>query len=1257
MNQQHNTIKIVTLNVNGLRDSNKRGRVFHYIRTLQADIICIQEPHTPETENKWWQMQWSGPSIWSHYTATLLHPRIELIATEISSDTRIMTTTINLQGQRLKVTNIYAPATKPERISFFQALSEFDQFSTQCIAGDLNSYPNPALDRCPPQNSIMPKQDWQTLENKITAYFDPIRKQHPASPQYTHKQIVRGNQTKESRIDHILLTSLWFNSATRAEVIPCPYSDHNAVVVSITKNHKTQNFRWSLNTAILSKCEFQQTTERALEQTQNSTQWDALKIWAKAIAKDHMYSERIKQQTHRYHLYQAITRAAARARKEPTSQIAKHELWKLEMHLSNTLNKAAQQAKTHNRAQWAIEGEASTKYFYKKYKQQQSSTLLNNISQPDGNKFHSTTEIHEHISNFYKQLYAKPEISKSHIKRFLKSIQLPRLNKAELQLLTSEITTKEVMQVIMNSPANKAPGPDGLPYDWYKQFRRYTVPLLVNLFNDVQKGRHRPKSWNDSHITLIPKPGRDNSQIQNWRPITLSNCDLKLYSRIMANRIQQLMDKLIHTDQTGFITGRHITNSAMNIRTVMANASQAPPGAAICFLDFEKAYDRVAHNYLEQVLLKYGMNHQTLRNLKATYIEAQATILDGKTAFGKIPLSCGVRQGDPLAPLLFNLAVEPYLHQLRIKLTGINLKFGTFKLAIYADDTTTGMIPSDIPKFLQITKNYQKASNAQINKNKSIVIPLNNTNNCATSWQQLGFQVHTDGSHIKALGYHLNTSLEGIADTWDNLIRSLHFSAKCLSQHYASVQGRTLLSMSKVLSRIWYQGQMTAPSPAQLKKIRKIIWKAIWCNKTALKPAYKTGRLPKMQGGLAILDPSTQIQALLAQWIPRMFQQPDNLWAKSLSHCIQTSIPGGFYGLATPISKRTLKHIQPQWKTIIKAWYNAQPSWSRPPHTWPVPQMLAIAIPNTTHARNRAGLTLGQLLTQTQNGQLTPRTDSQLEALFKSKMDIRRAKTAREKWNKGTLTIHPQVMEALRNFKGSQITGQNNTIHTYITLATRSLQDVTTSTVREFLDNKEVPTNENPLAKRAIGQYSKPPPDLWQRLYHLSRLPQQRELWYKLLYNALPLGRRIMHFQPAKQQCLHCMGHTQTIQHFTYKCKLAQMAWKTLSSLLSTPPVTQHTALYGWPLKTKQYSEHEGARRQVGHAMVLRTLWLANTKACYKGQQTSVKAIPVQLKFHLEDYISLQFAIAKQQHRTIHFWNIWKNFGYIYNGTFSFSVY
>jgi hypothetical protein len=129
---------------------------------------------------------------------------------------------------------------------------------------------------------------------------------------------------------------------------------------------------------------------------------------------------------------------------------------------------------------------------------------------------------------------------------------------------------------------------------------------LLDLFNGILAGAHPPNSWFITTMTLLPKPARDHSHLRNWHPITLTNCDAKLFSRILANRLATVLPHLIHSDQAGFIRGRSAPDVAMTLKTVLAHAATHSVEGALVFLDQEKAYDRVCHSYLATVLQAFS---------------------------------------------------------------------------------------------------------------------------------------------------------------------------------------------------------------------------------------------------------------------------------------------------------------------------------------------------------------------------------------------------------------------------------------------------------------------------------------------------------------------------------------------------------------------------------------------------------------------------------------------------------------------------
>jgi len=140
------------------------------------------------------------------------------------------------------------------------------------------------------------------------------------------------------------------------------------------------------------------------------------------------------------------------------------------------------------------------------------------------------TEIQRITRDYYHQLYGNKMDNLEEMDKFLEKYNFPKLNQEEIANLKRPITSTETETVIRNLPINKSPGPDGFTAEFYQKFREELPPVLFKLFQKIaEEGKH-PNSFYEAIIILIPKPDKDATKKENYRPISLT-IDAKILTK------------------------------------------------------------------------------------------------------------------------------------------------------------------------------------------------------------------------------------------------------------------------------------------------------------------------------------------------------------------------------------------------------------------------------------------------------------------------------------------------------------------------------------------------------------------------------------------------------------------------------------------------------------------------------------------------------------------------------------------------------
>jgi sorting nexin-29 len=313
------------------------------------------------------------------------------------------------------------------------------------------------------------------------------------------------------------------------------------------------------------------------------------------------------------------------------------------------------------------------------------------------------------------------------------------------RVLNAPFEPAEVKKVLSCLANHKASGVDGVPAEFYKNAFYYDedgrkvnvlVPYLVCLFNAVLKGGYPPE-WAVAALVPVPKPKADHSSCDGFRGIAVGPALGKIYSMLLLQRMDAWAEKqgLRAAGQAGFRAGRSTVDNIFVLKHIICKYKAEKKPVYAVFVDFKKAYDSVDRELLWRCLEQLGVHGELMQSLRDMHADVQMKVRLKGCLGEAFKAERGVRQGDPLSPLLFGLLIDRFEAFLAARHSeeGVRLGSSLLRLLLYADDLVLlAETRLQAQAMLNTLSDFCAATCMTVNVAKSEVVVFNTNSSAST---------------------------------------------------------------------------------------------------------------------------------------------------------------------------------------------------------------------------------------------------------------------------------------------------------------------------------------------------------------------------------------------------------------------------------------------------------------------------------------------------------------------------------------------
>ena len=309
-----------------------------------------------------------------------------------------------------------------------------------------------------------------------------------------------------------------------------------------------------------------------------------------------------------------------------------------------------------------------------------------------------------------------------------------KLGEKDKKELEKDIEEEEINKYVKKhfKKEGKSPGPDGIPYFFMFKMWSHLKKIVSTLIIKSFKLNDFPKELSEGLIVFLHKNGKPPNEIRSWRPLTLLNSIYKIASGVMAQRLKEKINKIVHNHQYGFVNGKNASDMIELLKRIMKGNDDEEKFTILLALDFKGAFDTVKHEAIVRALKIKVFGNKFVEWVAALLAKNESKlVINGRTdEESKVKVKRSARQGDPLSPYLFIIVLDELLERMDKDdvLEGIVIENKIINSLAFADDNYTAIVDSvegirtKIIRIKKIMEKFKRITGLTINVTKSEIL-------------------------------------------------------------------------------------------------------------------------------------------------------------------------------------------------------------------------------------------------------------------------------------------------------------------------------------------------------------------------------------------------------------------------------------------------------------------------------------------------------------------------------------------------------